>query len=182
MKESRQRQLLEGQSSVARKVFEGVPIQEAWPENAIFSAVRTAGVTIASHAVRGCLLDMKDVGLIKEPVKGQFQREPVHPPLRLREIQAKAAMPQTTNQTKPIAIEPTMPTTTTKKTEVTPFDLLGSVVTELTLLASEFSERLRALSLRVEEVALSVEAQREDDAKIIAKANQLKDLLKGFGE
>jgi hypothetical protein len=178
MKESRQRQLLEGQSSVARKVFEGVPIQEAWHEKEIITAVRTAGVTIAAHTVRGCLLDMKDVGLIKEPHKGMYQREPVQKFLRLPEVKDTLAIQQ-------ITIEPTMTAKTytpAKAQTVTPLDLLGTVATELTLLASEFGERLRALALRVEEVALSVEAQREDDAKIIAKANQLKDLLKGFGE
>lgn len=175
MKESRQRQLLEGQSSVARKVFEGVPIQEAWEETAIIKAVRTAGVTIAAHAVRGCLLDMKDVGLIKEPHKGQFQRMPVQPPLRLTEKTANESTPTP-------AIEPAMQTTTAKKPEQTPLDMLSTLATELTLMATEYGERMRALSLRLEEIALKVEEQREDDAKIIEQANQLKTLLKGFGQ
>jgi hypothetical protein len=173
MKESRQRQLLEGQSSVARKVFECVPIQEPWTENDIVKAMRAAGSTIASHAVRGCLLDMVDVGLIKFPSTGYYQRVPVQPFLRLNAAPTQQPTP---------ASQPAMPTTTAKKPEVTPLDLLATVATELTLLASEFSERLRALSLRVEEVALSVAAQREADAAIIAQANQLKVLLKGFGE
>jgi hypothetical protein len=175
MKELRQRQLLEGQSSVARKVFEGVPIQEAWPENAIFDAVRNNNICIAAHAVRGCLKDMKDVGLVREAPKGHFQRTPVQPPLRLSAAPVQKIKPQ------PVS-EPTVQTPTAKAATVTPLDLLGSVATELTLLASEFGERLRALSLRVEEVALLVEAQREDDAKVIEQANQLKALLKGFGQ
>lgn len=175
MKESRQRQLLEGQSSVARKVFEGVPIQEAWPENAIFDAIRNNNISIAAHAVRGCLLDMKDVGLVKELPKGYFQRVAVQPYLRLSED-------KNTQATQAITIEASMQTPTAKKTEPTPLDLLATVATELTLMASEYSERLRALSLRVEEVALSVASQREADAAIIAQANQLKVLLKGFGE
>lgn len=175
MKEQRQRQLLEGQSSVARKVFEGVPIQEAWPENAIFDAIRNNNISIAAHAVRGCLLDMKDVGLVKEPSKGHFQRVPVQPFLRLNED-------KDTQSTKTIDIEAPMQTTTAKKTEPTPLDLLATVATELTLMASEFSERMRAMALRVEEVALSVGSQREEDAKVIEQANQLKALLKGFGQ
>lgn len=173
MKESRQRQLLEGQSSVARKVFECVPIQEAWSENEIVKAMRAAGPTIASHAVRGCLLDMFDVGLIKRPSANYYQRVPVQPFLRLSAAPTQKPTP---------ASEPAMTTTTVKKTETAPLDLLGTVATELALLASEFGERLRALALRVEEVALTVEAQREADAAIIAQANQLKVLLKGFGE
>lgn len=174
MKESRQRQLLEGQSSVARKVFEGVPIQEAWAENEILKAMRTSGVTIAAHTIRACLLDMKDVGLIKEPRQGQFQRAPVQPYLRLSESQSPTQQPTQ-------ASEPVMPTTTKTQTP-SPLDLLATVATELVLLSSEFSERMKALAARVEEVALSVAAQREADAAIIAQANQLKVLLKGFGE
>lgn len=175
MKESRQQQLLEGQSSVARKVFEGVPIQDAWAEKEIVKAMRTGGFTIAAHAVRGCLLDMKDVGLIKEPKSGHFQRVPVQSYLRLSEVTEPLAKFQPSN-------EPAMQTPTTKKPEPTPLDLLATVATELVLLSSEFSERMKALALRVEEVALSVGAQREADAAIIAQANQLKVLLKGFGE
>jgi hypothetical protein len=111
--------------------------------------------------------------LIKEPKSGHFQRVPVQPYLRLNDH--KPYTPE------PIS-EPAMPTPTDKKTEVTPLDLLATVATELALLASEFGERLRALSLRVEEVALSVGAQREADAAIIAQATQLKELLKGFGQ
>jgi hypothetical protein len=176
MKESRQRQLLEGQSSVARKVFEGVPIQEAWAENEILKAMRTSGVTIAAHTIRACLLDMKDVGLIKEPRQGQFQRAPVQPYLR----QSEAVAPKPVENNPIPASEPVMQTPTAKTP--TPLDLLGTVATELVLLSSEFSERMKALADRVEDVALSVAAQRESDAAIIAQATQLKELLKGFGQ
>lgn len=175
MKESRQRQLLEGHGSVARKVFDGVPIQEAWPEKEIVRSMRTNNITIAAHTVRACLLDMKDAGLIKEPSKGLFQRVPVQPYLRLTEKAVTESTPT------PI-IEATMQTTTAKKAEQTPLDMISTISTELTLMATEYGERMRAMSLRLEEIALKVEEQREEDAKIIAKANQLKDLLKGFGQ
>lgn len=163
MKESRQRQLLEGQSSMARKVFEGVPIQEAWSENDIVKAMRSSSMTVAVHTIRACLLDMVDAGLIRQPKSGHYQREPVQPFLRL-------PTDQPTNN-----IEPVM--STAKKPEPTPLDLLGTVATELVLMASEFAERMKALAARVEEVALQVEAQREADASTMAKVNQLKALL-----
>lgn len=175
MKESRQRQLLEGQSSVARKVFEGVPIQEAWAENEILKAMRTAGVTIASHTVRACLLDMKDVGLIKEPSKGQFQRVPVQPYLRMSDETAER-LKQKFNPTP--AEEPAMQTTTAKAPAPTPLDMLSTIATELTLMATEYGERMRAMSLRLEEVALKIEEQREVDAASMEKANKLQALLK----
>jgi hypothetical protein len=171
MKESRQRQLLEGQGSVARKVFDGVPIQEAWAEKEIVLAMRTSGMAIASHTVRACLLDMKDVGLIKEPKKGQFQRVPVQPYLRLTEKAVNESTPT------PV-IEASMQTTTAKKAEQTPLDMLGTIATELTLMATEYGERMRALALRLEEVALKVEEQREADDAVMIKAHKIQALMK----
>lgn len=172
MNESRQKQLLDGQSSVARKVFEGVPIQEAWAETGIAQAMRNRGVTIASHTVRACILEMKDAGLIKEPRTGHYQRAPVTTKV------AKVLSLPTETISEPVMTGKTY----TVKPTPSPLDLLGTVATELTLLASEFGERMRALALRVEEVALSVEAQREQDAEAMAKAQQLRALLKGFAE
>lgn len=170
MKESRQRQLLDGQGSVARKVFDGVPIQEAWPEKEIVLAMRTSGMTIASHTVRACLLDMKDVGLIKEPKKGQFQRVPVQPYLRLTDV--------TDPLTKTPASEPTMQTTTAKAPAPTPLDMLSTIATELELMSAEFGARMKGLANRLEEVALKIEEQREVDAASMDKANKLQALLK----
>lgn len=78
MKESRQQQLLQGNTGLAKKVFEFVPMQEAWSAQTINQAMRTSSSTTAAHhAVRACLGDMKDQGLIREPKPGYFQRDPV---------------------------------------------------------------------------------------------------------
>lgn len=173
MKESRQRQLLEGQSSVARKVFEGVPIQEAWSENEIVKAMRASHITVAAHTVRACLLDMKDVGLIKEPRQGQYQRMPVQPYLRLSDAPTETIHPTANN-------EPAMPTTTAKAPTITPLDQLSTIATELTLMSAEFGDRLKALAVRLEEVALAVETQREEDAAAMAQVNQIQTLMKAL--
>lgn len=168
MKESRQRQLLEGQSSVARKVFEGVPIQEYWAEDEILRHLKLTSTGASPHTVRACLGELKDAGLIREPLKNHFQRAIVNikPP-------------------KPEASEAVMNNGTQKsgqpKAEITPMDQLATVGTELTLLATEFGERLRAMALRIEEVALSVESQRESDAAAMAKVRQFQGLLKSIG-
>ncbi|MNG12060.1 hypothetical protein D3C84_956450 [compost metagenome] len=47
-------------------------------------------------------------------------------------------------------------------------------------LSDEFSKRMKALATRIEEVALSVEAERESGAEVIAKARLLHEAIKGF--
>lgn len=166
MNESRQRVLLEGQSSTARKLFNMVPIQEAWTESDISRASYASGsVRLGLNTVRACLMDLKESGLIKETQRGRFQRAPV----TMKE--ATPALTIIKNS------EPAM-TTAAPTPAVAPLDLLGAVATELTLLSSEFAARAKALAARVEEVALSIEAQREQDAASMAKANKLQALLK----
>ena len=48
MNESRQQQILAGQSSIAQKVFTLVPIQAAWSNHEIHGAALTAKATGAS--------------------------------------------------------------------------------------------------------------------------------------
>lgn len=172
---SRQRQLLDGQSSVARKVFEGVPIQEAWDEFAIIKNLRgSGGVTIASHAARSCLYDLKDAGLIKEPRKGHFTRTPV----AVKEPRAIKSAESAESASFPND-EATMACTLTRhQAPQTPLDVLGTIAIDLTVFSTEFTARMKALSERVEDVALLVEAQREADAATMAKANQLQSLIK----
>lgn len=191
---SRQRQLLDGQTSVARKVFHSVPIQDAWDEATIIREMRASGssVTIAAHAVRSCLYDLKDAGLVKEPSKGHFQRATV----TVREPKApRAATSRNANSepappsfyaegTEPapahlVEYEATMKNTLTlAPAPMTPLDVLGTIATELTVFSVEFGARMKALSERVEDVALLIEAQREADAASMAKVRQLQDLLK----
>ncbi|MNG38292.1 hypothetical protein D3C84_1259360 [compost metagenome] len=51
---------------------------------------------------------------------------------------------------------------------------------EVVSLSDEFSKRMKALAGRIEEVALSVEAERESNSEAVGKLKQLQDLLKGI--
>lgn len=165
MNEAKQQQALASQTGLARKVYNVVPIQAIWGEHAILSALRTAGVSAGPHTVRACLRDMKESGLVREPSRGQFQRTPVTPKIL-----------------KPIS-EPTMHPVkeVVKKSTPTPLDLLGALSAELVIVGNEFHQRLKSMANRVEEVALSIETQREADANAMAKVQQLQTLLKEIG-
>ena len=59
-------------------------------------------------------------------------------------------------------------------------DVLAGLSGEVVSLSDEFSKRMKALAGRIEEVALSVEAERESNAETITKAKRLQEALKEF--
>ena len=167
MNESRQQQILAGQSSIAQKVFTLVPIQAAWSNHEIHGAAITAKATGASpYAIRRALGELKEAGLIREPVGGKFQRDAATPkPIK------EQAVTQAAKQT----------VVSIKKPEGA-LDVLASLSGEVVNLADDFSKRMKALASRIEEVALSVEAERETNAAAVGKLKQLQELLKGISQ
>lgn len=167
MNESRQQQILAGQSSIAQKVFTLVPIQAAWSNHEIHGAALTAKATGASpYAIRRALGELKEAGLIREPVGGKFQRDAATP---------KTIKEQAVTQVAKQAV------VSIKKSEGA-LDVLASLSGEVVSLADDFSKRLKALASRIEEVALSVEVERETNAAAVGKLKQLQELLKGISQ
>lgn len=167
MNESRQQQILAGQSSIAQKVFALVPIQAAWSNHEIHGAALTAKATGASpYAIRRALGELKEAGLIREPVGGKFQRDAA-----TQKPTKEPAMTQVAKQT----------VVSIKKPEGA-LDVLASLSGEVVSLADDFSTRMKALASRIEEVALSVEAERETNAAAVGKLKQLQELLKGISQ
>lgn len=164
MNAAKQQNMLAGQSSIARKVFEFVPIQENWSEHDIFNSLMAGKATTAPFsAIRRGLRDLKDVGLIREPVNGHFQRDAVTPKLKREQV-----MSQVAKQTV-VAI---------KKTDGA-LDVLAGLSSEVVSLSEEFSQRMKKLATRIEEVALSVETEREGNAEALGLFKQVQSLLVG---
>ena len=166
MNESRQQQMLVGQSAIARKVFEIVPIQESWAASEIYGALRAANTAADTCTVRRCLGELKDAGLIREPAGGKFQRDAATPKPKKEPVMTQAAKP----------------TVVLIKTPEGALDVLAALSGEVVSLSDEFSKRMKALAGRIEEVALSVEAERESNAEAMAKLKQFQDLLKGLSQ
>ncbi|NMZ40421.1 hypothetical protein [Pseudomonas proteolytica] len=168
MNESRQQQILAGQSSIAQKVFTLVPIQAAWSNHEIHGAALTAKATGASpYAIRRALGELKEAGLIREPIGGKFQRDAATP-----KPKKEQAVIQVAKQAG-VSI---------KKPEVGALDVLAGLSVEVVSLADEIGQRLKTLAGRIEEVALSVEAERENNAAAVGKLKQLQELLKGISQ
>lgn len=167
MNESRQQQILAGQSSIAQKVFTLVPIQAAWSNHEIHGAALTAKATGASpYAIRHALGELKEAGLIREPVGGKFQRDAATP---------KTIKEQAVTQVAKQAV------VSIKKSEGA-LDVLAALSGEVVSLSDEFSKRMKALAGRIEEVALSVDAERETNSAAVGKLKQLQELLKGISQ
>jgi hypothetical protein len=187
MNESRQRRLLEGQSSTARKLYEFVPRHEAWVEGDIAKAAHNGHVRVGLHTIRACLGDMKDAGLVKETQRHYFQRVAVtktkkpakndnQPSANEADMPKESAVSATSA---PVAVPP-VPAVSADSAKSAPssLELLAGVSTELTTLGVEFIGRIKALATRVDEVALQVEAQREADNASMAKVRQMQALMK----
>nr|WP_242070582.1 hypothetical protein [Pseudomonas mohnii] len=74
------------------------------------------------------------------------------------------------------------PTVVSMKKSEGALDVLAALSGEVVSLSDEFSKRMKALAGRIEEVALSVEAERESNAESMAKLKQFQDLLKGLSQ
>ena len=72
------------------------------------------------------------------------------------------------------------PTVVSIKKSEGALDVLAALSGEVVSLSDEFSKRMKALAGRIEEVALSVEAEREIDAEAITKAKRLQEALREF--
>lgn len=164
--EARLQQLLSGQSSIARKVFVHIPIQECWSAHDIHGAALAANATtVSAHAIRRALCELKDAGIIREPSGGKFQRD------------ALTLKPKSEQPMPKVASETVVPI---KKADITALDALAGLSAEVVGLAGEISVRMKSLSLRIEEVALSVEVERDSNAEALGKLKQLQALLKGI--
>lgn len=153
---------LSGTTAVARKVYEAVPINEAWlPVKIHAELLRLGNSSIEMHTMRGCLGALRDAGLIAER-DGKFVR-----------CKVKARPPKET--TKVIEIKKTKDEPSNSALEVLSriSGRLSSVAADLAAIASELeTEALR--------ISTELEAQNEDAAKLDQLREGLRSVLKGI--
>ncbi|WP_236225681.1 hypothetical protein [Pseudomonas pseudonitroreducens] len=155
---------MQGQTGIAKKVYDCVPIAEPWTSFQVMTAMRNmTGSTPDSRIVSGCLSSLVDSGLIKKTGRDSFQRIPVEPKTKTQEL--KMAEPAKKIET---PVEP--------KRSTSPLEMLGELATEIVGMA----EHMKRLASRVEDVALAVEQERESSAKSMESYRQLKALLKSL--
>lgn len=161
MNESRQRELLAGVAANARKVFDVVPIEDAWGLDQLLAEVRRLGSGMDSNVLKGCLASLIERALVCEVSPRRYQRAPI----RTKSAAAEPAS-VTASPVPAVSMAPNAP----------PLDRLAAIASKLKDLAAGVT----ALALAIEDAALDIEADqnaRDGDAE---KARRLRELLKEF--
>lgn len=160
MNNQRFQSIYEGLSTVCKKVYEAVPIQDAWTAQQIKNELerRQSGVTRDAHVFAGCLNSLVHSGVVTEMPKGKFKRVKV----TIKDL------------TQPAQEEKEAPPVTKAEVKATPSAL--STIDRLSVLALQ----LKSLAGEIETAALEIEEQNAVNAEGRKKLEQLQALLKGI--
>lgn len=164
MNRARFNALYNGMTSVAKKVYEAVPLVESWNHTRVNAELVRLGVNIDHHVLRGCLETLRTAGLVNEVARGEFRREAIREPKRNNE---KEPAPMKTPAT---AAKPA-------PASATPFDKLGNLAAALTQLAAQLED----LASDLTDAAIDIQAQLETNDADLGKLKQLQTLLKSLG-
>lgn len=153
---------LGGTTAVARKVYEAVPINEAWDPAKIRSELLRLGSTsIEMHTMRGCLAALRDAGLVSER-DGKFIR---------CKVKAKAVRERDN------VIE-------IKKTQEEPkesaLDTLSRLAARLSSVASDLAAIASELETEALRISMEIDARGEEAAKLDQLREGLRSVLKGI--
>lgn len=156
VKQDRVDKILAGESSLARKVYDSVPIRDTWSVAQIINDMRRQhGNTVTKSLVEGCLKALRQRNLIKESRPGFF-------------IRAKVTI-STKKDTDTVTIrsEKTASTETFTPTEQTPMEKLGVL-----------ADMARELSTALDEVAVELDDFLKEKSAENDKLSQLRALIK----
>lgn len=166
MTPARYDQLLRDLTQICRKVFDATPITETWHDAAIMAELRRKGSNVEGSIIRGCLENLRRIGLVDERTPRNFQRiaEPVYKP-------KVVTMPMSTGS-------PELTATTHRAASNAigvPVPRKLSAVERLGGLAAD----LRSMADELDEIAIQVDDEVKGASQGAAKLKQLRDLLAG---
>jgi len=160
-----QRKRLEGQATIAKKVFEAVPIRAAWSIHQMMSHLTKITKSHIDHRVmQGCLNALKDCGLVREPQRGFFQRVEVREEAVKTEVNGEIDVPKLKTESKPAA-------------PASPIDVLDGIAGRLRRLRDDAD----TLASDIETAALVITEQEVETQAAVTKARQLQQLLQELG-
>jgi len=189
MSAARFAQIMSGMNTPAKKVYDVVPMEEAWTAHAICNeANKTRNVSF--EVVRGCLDVLAKAGLVAQDGE-KFRREEVRRRPRkvgladLKEVIQEAAAPQPKEAEKAQPQEketpvnkPTIQAPAAPKENVV--DTLGHLAQRLAAMALRHQQEMRELADLVSDAAVEVQGQFEKNDADLANYHQLQVLLKGI--
>lgn len=174
MNQDRTERLLQGQTEIARKVFEVVPIGQAWTPLQIKTELERLGLSTATlHVVRGCLRELCSSNLIGEPTREMYRRRAVRNKPAVKPVETPTVPASSTQATPKPA--------TTEAAKSGALDIIASLSSELSGIASELNARAKRLELiaeELEDVALTVLQEQEASKESLRRFDDLKRLMR----
>lgn len=151
--------LIEGLTSTARKVYEVVPIADAWSSLQVSAELKRIGTPHELRIIQGCLKSLSEQGLVQRLGVDSFQR-------------AKSRAPSEKK-------ESVMPTTL----KLTPIDTFAAVADrmrdaakDMRLQAATLEEQASALETAALQATVGTDAERAEMEKLRALKEALKNL------
>lgn len=160
MTPEKQKQKLAGQTNVAQKIFQFVPVAEEWTAAQVSGALhRATGSRVDPKVLTGCLMTMAEAGLVRATNRGLFQRAAVSQPIQ-------SPITETTKKAEPMSIKPIE---IAKPATASALDLLAGI-----------AKKLGDIKQELETAALAIEESAARNAEDVAKLQQLQAILKGL--
>lgn len=162
----RQQSILRGMPAQAQKVFEFVPIADAWADTRILAEMtKSTRASVERRVVAGCLDRLRDAGLIRETGRREFQRVRVS---ALGEPKAADIAPA------PLASADAPAETSVPLPESSSaIDLIAGISNRLSIVLGD----IRSIVTDLETVALQIEEQRTANGREVEELRQLKTML-----
>lgn len=193
---SRFRMLFNQLNAPVKKVYEAVPMTDAWNHSQIIAELQRNGHSMRDmNAVLGCLDTLRRHGLVSEPHQGAFIRVQIKDP-KPPAIKAVTPHPEQPDAVLEVKEEPKVITpqenevATTMQIKAvkaapkqTPIDRLGTLAAQAGAYAEEakkLSDKMKTLASELETVAIEIEDDVMETAKLADQLKQLKQLLKGL--
>lgn len=162
--QTRFKQMFNVLNAPVKKVYEAVPVSEAWTSTQIIGEISRLGYSMRdSKAIIGCLDTLKRQGLIQEPERGSFVRV---------EVKETTTFDKFIEETKEKTMATSKPVTQIKQSNL---DRLISLSEKANGLATQ----MKSMATELENVALEIEAEIQENSTSAQKLKQLQELLKG---
>lgn len=159
----RQQSILRGMPTQAQKVFEFVPIAEVWADTRILGEMtKSTRSSIERRVVDGCLDRLRDVGLIREVGRREYQR-----------VRVALSKDDEATDVVPIPVATIAVPADATAAPASAIDLIASISNRLSSVAGE----IRQIVSDLETAALQIEEQRTANGREVEELRQLKALL-----
>lgn len=167
MTATRLRILESQQTGIAKKVYAAVPINEPWSSTAIVNELHRTGGPRDLRIVEGCLNTLKEVGIVKEPSPGSFQR--VKPKLKAEKEPVTMATPPLN----PVLSAPIPKAAVPAPKGKSPEDKLGDLAASLRSLGGQ----LIATADLLDDITLEIEDESGAISEELVNLRHLKEAL-----